>query len=106
MSEQPKTPNLIEVAMTVLDNGLAAQERALLNMGIPLEFLARVLMQHSASILALAEPAAIRAEMMRGLIRDYPAMVRKAQLASVTTTGGIILPHARADALAEADAGS
>jgi len=103
MSDQP-TPNgrnPVETAMTVFDHGVAAQERALLNMGIPIPFLARILMQHAASILALAEPAAIRAEIMRDIIGNFPAAVRRAQLASATTTGGVILPHARADALEE-----
>ncbi len=101
MSEIPSGTNLTAAAMTPVDNGIAAMERSLLGLGVPIPFLARVLMQHSASIVALAEPPAIRAEIMKSLIRDFPAMIRRAQLASATTTGGVILPHARADALEE-----
>ena len=103
MSDQsaPNGRNPVETAMTVFDHGVAAQERALLNMGIPIPFLARVLIQHAASIIALAEPAAIRAELMKQLISNFPAQVRRAQIASATTTGGVILPHIRVDALEE-----
>jgi hypothetical protein len=100
-NQPTRTRNPVEAAMTVFDHGLAAQERVLLNMGVPLEFLARILMQHSASIISLAEPAEIRAEHMKTLIRNYPEMVRRAKLAAVTTPGGVILPGPRADALAE-----
>lgn len=95
--------NPVEVGMTVFDHGVAAQERQLLALGVPVPFLARVLMHHAASIVALAEPPAIRAEIMKELISNFPAAVRRAQLASATTAGGVILPHARADALADAE---
>jgi hypothetical protein len=103
MSDQPPTSktNLAELAMTPVDHGIAAMERQLLALGVPIPFLARILMQHAASIISLAEPAAIRHELMKELIGNFPAMVRRAQLASATTTGGVILPHARADALEE-----
>lgn len=90
--------------MTVFDHGLAAQERALLNMGVPVDFLARILAQHAASIISLASPASVRAEYMRALIQNFPTQVRKAQLAAATTPGGILLPGKRVDALTEADA--
>ncbi len=107
MADQPiPTTNPVTSALTVLDHGLAAQERALLNMGIPLEFLARVLMQHSASILSLVEPAVVRADMMKTLIGNYSTMVRQAKLAAITTPGGVILPHAKPDVLTEIDAPS
>ncbi len=92
--------------MTVFDHGVAAQERALLGMGIPVDFLARILMQHAASVIALAEPAATRAEYMKNLIQNFPQMVRRAKLAASTTPGGVILPKARTDALEEVDASS
>jgi hypothetical protein len=103
MSDQspPTRQNLAELAMTPVDHGIAAMERQLLALGVPIPFLARILMQHAASIISLAEPAAIRAELMKELISNFPQMVRRAQLASATTTGGVILPHARPDALEE-----
>ena len=101
MPEAPPKPNIVEAAMMPVDHGIAAMERQLLALGVPVTFLARVLMQHAASIIALVEPPAIRAQAMAELIRNFPAMVRRAQLASATTAGGVILPHARTDALAE-----
>ncbi len=93
--------DIVSVAVTPFDHMVAAGERALLNMGIPIPFLARILMQHAASLVALVEPPAIRHEILKELVSNFPAAVRRAQLASATTTGGIILPHARADALEE-----
>ena len=103
MSEPSSKVNLTELAVSPFDHGIAAQERQLLALGVPVVFLARVLAQHCASIVSLVEPASIRADVMRSLISDFPGMVRKALLASATTAGGIILPHANKDALAEPD---
>jgi hypothetical protein len=102
--QTPPARNPVEMAVTPFDHGVAAMERQLLAMGVPVEFLARVLMNHAASIVSLIEPAAVRAEAMKGLISNFPQAVRRAQLAAATTPGGVILPGKRADALAEADA--
>ena len=84
--------NRISTAMTVFDHAVAAMERQLLAGGAPVDFLARVMMQHAASILALVEPAAVRAEVMKMLIGNFPAQVRAAQLAASTTKSGLVVP--------------
>ena len=81
-----------EYAMTVFDHAVAAMERQLLAGGTPIDFLARVLMQHAASILALVEPATIRSEIMKALIGNFPAQVRAAQVAASTTRSGLVVP--------------
>jgi hypothetical protein len=103
MSEIPSKINLTELAVTPVDHGIAAMLRQLLALGIPIDFLARVMMQHSASLLAFIEPASVRAQAMATLINNFPQMVRRAQLAAASTPGGIILPHAKADALKEVE---
>jgi len=102
--EAPPRVNIVEAAMSPFDHGVAAMERQLLALGVPVEFLARVLMQHAASIIALVEPPGVRAEAMKELIGNFPQMVRRAKLSMATTAGGIIVPGRAADALAEADA--
>ncbi len=104
MTEVPSKPNPVEICLTVFDHGIAAQERQLLALGIPISLLARILAQHSASILALISQPTMRADAIKEIISNYPQMVRRAQLAAATTPGGVILPKAREDALAETDA--
>lgn len=87
-------PNITNMIMTPFDHGVAAMERQLLDLGVPADFLARVMMQHAASIISLVEPAGVRAQYMRTLIENFPHMVRVAREAAVTTPGGVILPKA------------
>jgi len=97
MSDAPRQPSprdLAQIALSPFDHGLGATERQLLAVGVPAEILMTVLLQHAASILALIEPAEIRAQMLRNVIGNFPVMVRTAQLAASKTAGGVILPRA------------
>ena len=103
MSDHPVDPtgapvsarqeNLLNYAISPFDHGVAAMERQLIRLGIPLEMLARAMMQHAASICALIEPAALRAEVMQKLIRNFPAQVQVAKVEASKTQGGVIVPN-------------
>lgn len=88
----PRRHDPITLALSPVDFALAAAERQLLDLGIPIDVLVRFAMQHAASILALVEPPAVRAEMLKQHVSNFPTMVRNALLAQRTTGGGIIVP--------------
>src|SRR5579863_231803 len=88
-------PDIAQIALGPFDHMVAAGERQLLSLGVPVDVMVRIMMQHAASILALVEPAGVRAEIMRNMIGNFPSMVRTAQLAASKTPGGVILPRAR-----------
>lgn len=81
------------VALGVVDHAVAAMERQLIAARVPAELLAKVMLQHSASIVALIEPPALRAQVMQRLIGNYPEAVRAATIAASKTPGGVILPR-------------
>lgn len=91
----------INLSLTPVDHGIAAMERQLLAMGVPIRLLAQVLLNHSASIVSLIDPPEIRAQVMKELIGNYARMVETARTAAATTRGGIILPKVAADVLAD-----
>lgn len=84
--------NLLNYAMTPFDHGVAAMERQLIRLGVPLEMLAKAMTQHAASICALIEPPAVRAEVMQRLIKNFPAQVQVAKVESSRTQAGVIVP--------------
>ena len=83
------------VALGPVDHMIAAGERQLLALGVPHEVLAKIMLQHSASIVSLIEPPAVRAQVMQRLISNYPEAVRVALMAASKTPGGVILPGPR-----------
>ena len=85
--------NLLNFALTPFDHGVAAMERQLIRLGVPLETLLRVITNHAASIVALIEPAALRAEVMQKLIMNFPAQVQVAKVEASKTQGGVIVPN-------------
>lgn len=82
------------LALGPVDHGIAAMERQLLGLGVPHETLARIMLNHAASIIALIEPPIVRAQVMKNLIGNFPEAVRLANLAASKTDGGVILPRA------------
>ena len=85
--------NLLNYALLPFDHGVAAMERQLLRLGVPVEMMARIMMQHAASLCVLIEPVELRAQIMQKLIRNFPAQVQIAKVESAKTPGGVIVPN-------------
>lgn len=92
---EKKNIDLRLAALGPVDHGIAAMERQLLGLGVPHETLARIMLNHAASIIALIEPPIARAQVMQKLIGNFPEAVRLANLAASKTEGGVILPKAQ-----------
>ena len=95
-ADQPKiagtSVDLVTAALSPIDFAIAAAERQMLSLGVPVEILIRWAMQHAASLCAVVPNPAIRAELMKQAIGNFPTQVRNAVTTSRTTTGGIIRP--------------
>lgn len=89
----PRQDNLLTYALHPVDHGIAAMERQLIRLGVPLEMMAKMMMQHAASVCALIEPPIARAEVMERLIKNFPAQVQIAKVESSKTPGGVIVPN-------------
>lgn len=95
-SEPPKIAgtnvDLVTAALSPIDFAIAAAERQMLSLGVPVEILIRWAMQHAASLCAVVKTPLMRAELMKQAIGNFPTQVRNAVTTSRTTTGGIIRP--------------
>jgi len=77
-----------------LDYSLAAGCRRALELGAPTEKVVEFLLNHLASVVAMVEPAAYRAELLKGLVGSFAGMVKQHVDARLTTPGGIVRPEA------------
>lgn len=84
--------DLVTAALSPVDFAIAAAERQMLSLGVPVEILIRWAMQHAASLCAVIPNPAVRAQLMKQAIGNFPTQVRNAVVTSRTTTGGIIMP--------------
>lgn len=85
-------PNLGKAILDPLSHALAAGEREALKIGVPTHDVVEMLLNHLASVVAMIEPAAVRAVTVEGLVENFSLMVRKHVDARYMTPGGILVP--------------
>lgn len=90
----PQIPaNLGKLVLGPLNFALAAGEREALKIGVPSHEVIEMLLNHLASVVAMIEPAGVRASTMTDVVKHFPELVRQHVDARLTTPGGIRLPR-------------
>lgn len=88
------TPKETSDIVMPLAHGLSAGLRQCLAQGVSPVALIQVLLDQVVGIVALVEPAGVRAEMAKGIVDSIPGMIREAVAKTNTTPSGVIVPRA------------
>ena len=101
----PKIPaNLGKFVLEPLSHALAAGERNALKLGVPAHEVIEMILNHLASVVAMVEPAGVRADAITSVNRAFPDLVRKYREALHTSSGGVLMPGRVVDVLNGHDA--
>jgi hypothetical protein len=101
----PKIPaNLGKFVLDPLNHAIAAGEREALKIGVPTEEVLEMLLNHVASVIAMIEPAGVRAGALMDANHALPELVRKHVEARHLSSGGVFMPNSTRDVLAEHEA--
>lgn len=84
--------NLGKLVLEPWQHALAAGMRHALRVGVPVNNVIEMLLNHMASVVALVEPPGVRAALVKGLVESFPDMIRQHVDARQTTQGGVFIP--------------
>jgi hypothetical protein len=93
MSE-PNMQELGRLLLEPLNHGFAAAIRKSFELGVPGEKVIEMLLNHTASVIAMVEPTGARDGALADVLRHLAPMVQKHYDARHTTAGGIMKPVA------------
>jgi hypothetical protein len=85
--------NLGKFVLDPLNHAIAAGEREALKVGVPASDVIEMLLNHLASVVAMIEPAGVRAETIKDVIRAFPGLVTKHVDARHMSPGGVFMPN-------------
>jgi phosphoribosylcarboxyaminoimidazole (NCAIR) mutase len=98
MADEMKTEGMIrardlsKALLDPLNHAMAAGERHAIKMGVPVEAILEMNMNHLCSVVAMIEPAPVREFLITKLCGEMAGLVSQHALAIRTTAGGVVLP--------------
>lgn len=93
-NSEPNMQELGRLLLEPLNHGMAAAIRKSFELGVPGEKVIEMLVNHTASVVAMIEPAGAREGALADVLRHMAPMVQKHYDARHTTAGGVVKPVA------------
>ncbi len=92
--QKPAIPaNLGKFVLDPLNHAIAAGEREALKIGVPTNEVLEMLLNHVASLVAMIEPAGVRAGTITDVVKSLPELVQKHVEVRHTSAGGVFMPY-------------
>lgn len=91
--------NIGRLALEPLNHAIAAGSRKALDLGIPVHQVLELSLNNLSSVIAMLEPAELRAEAMRDCIKAIPDLVRQHVDVRYTSPGGVLMPRGKGAAV-------